>query len=854
MRAVLKSSISWMVLATATTLAQPAVAQTAVSPPDSPTPPVELVPTVPPVPPVQTITRPAGLDESMYGVDEEFPPPPPAVCGAATTLRSGVAVTGRLDGSDPQLAVDSSAYELFCLPVRRGDRVRVRLTSSDYVPVVQVGAIAADSPDDCDACEQAAGSLRTPAVVNLVGQRTEVLTVRANTFTGGESGAFSLTATVTPAPAPSVNALTWNTPIDAALLSSDWLDYGTDEEPTEHRTDVYSIQLPAGRPVEINMRREAGAAPYGGLDPYLVVGRVDASGQFAEIASDDDGGQGTDARIRFTPQAAGVYQIRARSLDGSAAGDYRLSVGPDTTPPRPAAGAYAVGTRQVVALTATAPEVETETGERYRAVDYRVVLQPGVLYRLTAESGGEGLDPTVEVGPYAAATGAGITVLAAIGPGPVISPDEAAMSAAEAAAAAVAAAAEQSASGLTALFSVQEAGPVVVRVSASGATRQAAFRIDRVAVAPDPATATTLTVPSNTAINLADGGPRIDDSNQLYAIYAVELTEGQRLSVMFNARTGEGAINDPFLAIGTGTPAAFEELASNDDSTDNGSYSRNARLVFTAPGTGTYLIRASALDATDSGRGNLRVALLPPAPPPLPIRVGATVQGELTAENETTADGQPYSAYTIELKQGETIRVRLNALDNDGTFDPYLMVMDGLAADAGVLRENDDRPGGDDTNSELRFAAPRDGTFVIRAAGLSADDYGRYELSVAAVTITPPPAPTPITPGTPVEGTLSSDDPVTDAEGTTFDRYVFEAEAGERYVITLVSQDFDAYLMAGPEGTSPDDWASDDDGGGNLNSRLVYVVETAGRQVVRVSALGDGTTEGSYTLRVEKRN
>lgn len=842
MRAVLKSSISWMVLAAATGLALPAMAQSA-APRESRAggnPPTVIVEIEPPL-------------EIDYDGEEEFPPPPPAVCGAATTLGSGVAVTGRLDGSDPQLAVDSSAYELFCLPVRRGDRVRVRLASSDYVPVLQVGAIAADSPDNCDACEQAAGSLRTPAVVNLVGQRTEVLTVRANTFTGGESGAFSLTATVTPAPAPSVNALTWNTPIDAALLSSDWLDYGTDEEPTEHRTDVYSIQLPAGRLVEINMRREAGAAPYGGLDPYLVVGRVDASGQFVEIASDDDGGKGTDARIRFTPQAAGVYQIRARSLDGSAAGDYRLSVGPDTTPPRPAAGAYAVGTRQVVAVTATAPEVETETGERYRAVDYRVVLQPGVLYRLTAESGGEGLDPTVEVGRYAAATGAGITVLAAIGPGPVFSPEAAAMSAVEAAAAEAVGGVPPS-SGLAALFSVQEAGPVVVRVSTGGEARQAAFRIDRVAVAPDPATATTLTVPSNTAINLADGGPRIDDSNQLYAIYAVELTEGQRLSVMFNARTGDGAINDPFLAIGTGTPAAFEELASNDDSTDNGSYSRNARLIFTAPGTGTYLIRASALDATDSGRGNLRVALLPPAPPPVPIRVGAMVQGELTAENETTADGQPYSAYTIELKQGETIRVRLNALDDDGTFDPYLMVMDGLAADAEVLRENDDRPGGDDTNSELRFAAPRDGTFVIRAAGLSADDYGLYELSVAAVTITPPPAPTPITPGTRVEGTLSSDDPVTDVEGTTFDRYVFEAEAGERYVITLVSQDFDAFLMAGPEGTGPDDWASDDDGGGNLNSRLVYVVETAGRQVVRVSALGDGTAEGSYTLRIEKRN
>lgn len=841
MRAVLKSSISWMVLAAATGLALPAMAQSAAPRDDGPQTMIVQVPV------------PADVD---YDGEEEAPAPrPPAVCGATTTLRSGVAVSGRLDVSDPQLAVDGSAYELFCLPVRRGDRVSVRLASPDYAPVVQVGAISTDSPDDCDACEQAAGSQRSPAVVNLVGQRTEVLTVRANTFLGGESGAFTLTATVTPAPAPTVRPLAWNTPIDAALLASDWIDYGTDEEPTEHRTDVYSIQLPAGRPVEINMMRPEGDTNLYVLDPYLAVGRVDASGRFVEIASDDDGGQATDARIRFTPDAAGIYQIRARALDGSSAGEYRLSVGPDTSPPRPAAAAYAIGTRQAVTLTATAPEVETSGGERYRAVDYRVVLQPGVLYRLSAETGGEDAIPTIEVGPYAGATGATINVIQQLGssPGYGDGAAEEYLGSFEIEGFEVEVTASPGDNQPTStLFSVDEAGPVVVRVSTPAATGDFAFKIDRVQVAPDPATAATLNVPSNTAITLTDGGPRIDETNQLYAIYSVQLTEGQRLSVMLNARTGEGALSDPFLAIGTGTPAAFEELASNDDSMQEGRSSRNARLVFTAPNSGTYLIRASGLEATDSGRANLRVALLPPAPPPVPIRVGATVQGELTAENETTPDGQPFRPYIIELKEGEMIRVRLDALDEDGTLDPYLMLVDGTAPNAEVLRANDDRAGS--TNSELRFQAPRDGTFVIRAAGLGPEDYGRFELSVAAIVPTPVPAPTPITLGTPVEGTLSADDPVTDVEGTTFDRYVFEAQAGERYVITLSSDDFDAFVMAGPEGTDPEGWASDDDGGGTLNSRLVYEVETAGRQVIRVSALGDGAAEGSYRVKVEKRN
>jgi hypothetical protein len=57
------------------------------------------------------------------------------------------------------------------------------------------------------------------------------------------------------------------------------------------------------------------------FDPYLRV--LDASGR--QVASDDDGGEGLNARIRLTPRTAGVYQIVATRF-GSRQGSYLLKV------------------------------------------------------------------------------------------------------------------------------------------------------------------------------------------------------------------------------------------------------------------------------------------------------------------------------------------------------------------------------------------------------------------------------------------------------------------------------------------------------------------------------------------------
>lgn len=59
------------------------------------------------------------------------------------------------------------------------------------------------------------------------------------------------------------------------------------------------------------------------FDAYLAVG-AHAGPECGDCDTDDDGGGGTDAGLRFRPERAGVYEIRANSYGGDETGRYTL--------------------------------------------------------------------------------------------------------------------------------------------------------------------------------------------------------------------------------------------------------------------------------------------------------------------------------------------------------------------------------------------------------------------------------------------------------------------------------------------------------------------------------------------------
>lgn len=98
--------------------------------------------------------------------------------------------------------------------------------------------------------------------------------------------------------------------------------------------DYFAIDLTAGERYEFDLR---GASSGGGsfVDPLLILA-IDAPSGTPIVASDDNGGTGTDARIVFTPTVSGRYYLIVDQNDLSDLGTYTLetsggNIPPDTT-------------------------------------------------------------------------------------------------------------------------------------------------------------------------------------------------------------------------------------------------------------------------------------------------------------------------------------------------------------------------------------------------------------------------------------------------------------------------------------------------------------------------------------------
>ncbi|HYW06140.1 MAG TPA: hypothetical protein VE913_04235 [Longimicrobium sp.] len=107
----------------------------------------------------------------------------------------------------------------------------------------------------------------------------------------------------------------------------------------------------------------------------------------------------------------------------------------------------------------------------------------------------------------------------------------------------------------------------------------------------------------------------------------------------------------------------------------------------------------------------------------------------------------------------------------------------------------------------------------------------------------------PIRLGQTVNGTLARSDPKP-AERGRFKAYRFQAVAGRPYLITLRSDDFDAYLrVARNVGGITDFLKENDDSGGETDARIRFQATTAGTYLLVAQALGEDET-GSFTLQV----
>lgn len=355
--------------------------------------------------------------------------------------------------------------------------------------------------------------------------------------------------------------------------------------------------------------------------------------------------------------------------------------------------------------------------------------------------------------------------------------------------------------------------------------------------------ATPLRLDQEVSGALTEDDRRVDDPEMgqyVYDLYSIDARAGQRIEITMRSEAFDSYLE--LMRAGSD-----EVLASDDDGLGEG---LNSRLRYTVTEGGAYMLRARTLGGLEGGDYALKLidrGPPPPAPRPTTIRLGSTIDADISEsdpehEGEDQYSSYLYDAYAFAAREGDRIAVTLRS----EAFDPIVRVgrMSGGAFEE--LASNDDRPGGGDLSSYLVFTAPADGDYIVRAAPLGGSQTGAYVVGIAEGP--PPMSLQTIGFGDTVEGSLSDDDGQNGA-GVIADGYTFQGRAGQRVVVTMSSDDFDTYLdLYAGEGDGRYVVDSDDDGAGEgTDSRLAYTLVEDGLYTVEARAFSEDG-RGGYSL------
>lgn len=323
--------------------------------------------------------------------------------------------------------------------------------------------------------------------------------------------------------------------------------------------------------------------------------------------------------------------------------------------------------------------------------------------------------------------------------------------------------------------------------------------------------------------------------DELYDVYVFRARAGERVQIRLNSDAF-----DAMLYVGRGSGRAFEELASNDDGDDG----LNSRILFTAPETGDYVIRAAALSSGGEGPYVLSLSDGPEPAPVRPVAVGDSIAAVLGDDATEDDNGNFYAAYSFRARAGQRVVFAMASED----FDTYLDL--GRVAAGGFEGIASDDDGGDGLNSRLVHTFAEAGDYELRARSFGGMSTGAYTLDVSE--IEPDPEPTPLAFGRSIQGEISENS----AQGSSnrrYDAYRFRGQEGQRVQIVMRSGDFDSYLEIGSAEGEFTAMAYDDDGlGEGLNSRLNFTIPETGDYIVRAQPLG-GSGRGLYALELTDR-
>jgi len=575
---------------------------------------------------------------------------------SAADARLGDDIRGRLEDGDARTrGSDGYRYDDYRVNLRAGQRLEAQMTSDDfdaYLEVYAEGSLRQSLASDDDS----AGDLN--ARLRFTAPEAGVYIVRARTFSGIETGDYQLSLKERAAP-----RMPRPGRIAVGRDETGSLGANSAEDDDGKRYDAYAFRASAGERVKIDLESDD-------FDSFLRVGRI-VNGAFVQMAENDDGGSSLNARLVFTAPQAGEYLIRVTSYNGSAEGDYRLSM--EQGPPAPTAAPVTIGEETRGRLNS-----DSATSDSGAPADlYRFSGRAGQRVAITMKA--DGFDTYLEL------FDANHNSLATD---------------------------DDSAGDLNARLThtLAEDGDYLIEARAfSSGEGPYTLNIEEIAPPPPPSSIAF----GQTVEGELTNSDATDDDGRRYDAFVFSGTEGQRIQAVM--RSGDF---DAYLQLGE-NGEEFSEIASDDDGLGQGT---DARLIFTLPETGEYVLRARSWSRDAKGLYALELQDLGGEPSPGSLLIGSTVRARLTERASITDEGIYYDAYHFKAKADEKLRFTLIA----SSFDAVVEVGEEKDGDYFKLEEDDDSLS--DTHARLNWTAPRDGSYVLRARSFGSNSTGDYVL------------------------------------------------------------------------------------------------------------------------------
>jgi len=224
-------------------------------------------------------------------------------------------IQGALNGSSPKN--DGHPYQVRTMALEAGKRYAFSAESEDFDPTLRISF--ADDNDEALA-EDDDGGDGSASYIEFTPERGGTYRLRV-AAAGSDTGTYMLKVRdLPPLPAPLRPSPVGNSSIAfkhyAGALTR------TDGEIRGRRVDDYLFRFEGGKQVFLFLDRETDD-----LDPMIEVYAGTSRTNAEPIAGDDDGGDGTNALLLFTPEESGDFIVRATTSNKDATGSYKLRVG-----------------------------------------------------------------------------------------------------------------------------------------------------------------------------------------------------------------------------------------------------------------------------------------------------------------------------------------------------------------------------------------------------------------------------------------------------------------------------------------------------------------------------------------------